>query len=101
MILRSLDFSNSPALHLNISGAELISVREIAEQFGNLMNKKVIFTRQEAETALLVDVSKGHSLLGKPNVKLDQLIKWTAIWVANDHRLLGKSTHFEVRDGKY
>ena len=101
MILRSLEYGNSPASQLNISGAEVISVREIAEQFGNLMNKKVIFSGHEAETALLVDVSKGHTLLGKPNVRVDQLIKWTANWVANDHRLLGKATHFEVRDGKY
>ncbi len=101
MILRSIQFSSSPASHLNISGAELISVAGIARQFGKMMNKKIKLSGTEAESALLVDVSKGHKLLGKPTVELNQVIKWTANWVANNHRLLGKATHFEVRDGKY
>lgn len=101
MILRSVQYCNSPANHLNISGSGLISVAKVAKQFGEIMGKKVKFTGREADSALLVNVSKGHELLGVPKVILDQVIKWTAHWVGNDHRLLGKSTHFEVRDGKY
>lgn len=101
MILRSIQFCNSPANHLNISGAELISVALVAKQLGRIMGKEVKFSGTEADSALLVNVSKGHKLLGDPKVTLDQVIEWTANWVVNDYRLLGKATHFEVRDGKY
>ncbi len=101
MILRSIEYCNSPAKHLNISGAEVISVATIAKQFGRIMGKEVKLTGVEADSALLVNVSEGHKLLGKPKIALDQVIKWTANWIENDHRLLGKATHFEVRDGKY
>ena len=101
MILRSIQFCSSPANHLNISGSEVISVAEVAKRFGEIMGKKVKFSGSEADSALLVNVSKGRELLGAPKVALDQVIEWTAQWVGNDHRLLGKATHFEVRDGKY
>ena len=65
------------------------------------MGKEVKLTGKEADSALLVNVNQGHNLLGKPTVDLDQVIKWTANWVGNNKRLLGKATHFEVRDGKY
>jgi hypothetical protein len=29
------------------------------------------------------------------------VIEWTADWIMEGRRLLGKPTHFEVRDGKY
>ncbi len=101
MILRSLRYCTSPASHLNISGAELISVTEVAKKFGKIMGKEVKFKGVEANSALSVDVSKSIGLLGTSSVGLDQLIEWTAHWVGSGKRLLGKSTHFEVRDGKY
>ena len=101
MILRTIQYCESPAKHLNISGAETISVAKIAKQFGAIMGKEVKLTGKEADSALLVNVNQGHNLLGKPTVDLDQVIKWTANWVGNNKRLLGKATHFEVRDGKY
>ncbi len=101
MILRTIQYCESPAKHLNISGAEMISISEVAKQFGKLMNKEVKLTGKEEDSALLVNVKLGQELLGKPNVALNQVIKWTAEWGGNDHKLLGKPTHFEVRDGKY
>ncbi|MCM4163645.1 MULTISPECIES: NAD(P)-dependent oxidoreductase [unclassified Arenibacter] len=101
MILRSLQFCASPAAHLNISGTQLISVAEVAKKFGQLMGKEVLFRGTEADSALSVNVSKSIGLLGAPKVALDQLVEWTAHWIGTDKRLLGKSTHFEVRDGKY
>jgi nucleoside-diphosphate-sugar epimerase len=101
MILRTVQYCESPANHLNISGAETISVAKIAKQFGEIMGKEVNLKGEEADSALLVDVSQVHNLLGKPTVDLDQVIRWTANWIGNNNRLLGKATHFEVRDGKY
>ena len=101
MILRSIQYCESPAKHLNISGAETISVAKIAKQFGKIMGTEVKLKGVEADSALLVNVSQGHKLLGKPTVDLDEVIRWTANWIGNNKRLLGKATHFEVRDGKY
>lgn len=101
MILRSFQFCKSPAEHLNISGARILSVSNIAKQFGELMDKEVRFTGKEADSALLVNVYKSQKLLGEPRIVSDQVIKWTTDWVVNNKRLLGKATHFEVRDGKY
>ena len=101
MILRSIQYCESPAKHLNISGAETISVAKIAKQFGEIMGTEVKLTGVEADSALLANVSQGHKLLGKPTVDLDEVIRWTANWIGNNKPLLGKATHFEVRDGKY
>ncbi len=101
MILRSLKYCNSPAAILNIAGPEIFTIREVAEKFAELMGKTVKFTGKENETALLGNGQKSYELLAKPQVKLDQLIKWTADWMIAEGRLLGKPTHFESRDGKY
>ena len=42
-----------------------------------------------------------YNLYGKPTVSIDELIRWTANWLMEEKKLLGKPTHFEVRDGKY
>ena len=101
MILRSLQYCTTPAAHLNISGAELISVAEVAKKYGKIMGKEVKLKGAEADSALSVNVSKRLGLLGAPSVDVDRVIEWTAHWIGSDKRLLGKSTHFEVRDGKY
>jgi nucleoside-diphosphate-sugar epimerase len=101
LILQAMQLCQSPAKHLNISGAEIISIREVALRFGDLMNKKVIFTGKEAENALLINVSESHKLLGKPTVQLEQVIDWTANWIMNKKATFGKPTHFQVRDGVY
>ena len=96
-----MQFCASPVAHLYISGTQFISVAEVAKKFGQLMGKEVLFKGTEADSALSVNVSKSIGLLGAPKVALDQLVEWTAHWIGSDKRLLGKSTHFEVRDGKY
>ncbi len=101
MVLRSLQHCESPAEHLNISGSNLVSVAEVAKKFGTLMGKEVKLHGTESDSALLVNVTKSIELLGKPSIGLDQVIEWTATWIRSNKRLLGKSTHFEVRDGKY
>ncbi|MFT4566492.1 MAG: nucleoside-diphosphate-sugar epimerase [Saprospiraceae bacterium] len=101
MILRSIQHCESPAKPLNVSGSEVLSVREIATQFGEIMNKKVTFKGHEAPTALLTDSSIAYELLGRPKVSLNQVIRWSAKWIESKQRLLGKPTHFQEREGKY
>ena len=100
-VLRSLELAKSPAMILNITGSEVLSVRQVALEFGNLFEVEVRFTGQESQTALLSNSNLAYSLLGKPNTPVSSIIEWTAQWMKNDGVLLGKPTHFEVRDGKY
>ncbi len=100
-VLRSLEFASSPARILNITGPETLSVRETALEFGKLMGIEPVFINKEAETALLSNSSEAYRLFGKPVMPVSQVIKWIASWLSDDKKLLGKPTHFEVRDGKY
>ncbi|HCC59352.1 MAG TPA: epimerase, partial [Solibacterales bacterium] len=45
--------------------------------------------------------SKAHQLFGYPSVTVQDLIDWTAHWIVNSGKTLGKPTRFEVRDGKF
>ncbi len=101
MILQTLKFCKSPAMHINVTGPELVSIRETAVKFGKLLNKKVSFTGIENETALLGNAELSFKLFGKPRVTIEKLMEWTAKWITDEKVLLGKPTHFEVRDGKY
>lgn len=100
-VLRSLEHANSPANILNITGPEILSVKEVAEEFGKLFNTKVNFENQEAPTALLNNSKYAYELFGKPKIHVEQVIKWIAGWLSEEKSILGKPTHFEVRDGKY
>ena len=101
MVLRSLTHANTPAWIINITGGEIISVKDVALKFGQLFGKEVHFTGQEAPTALLSNSSLSSEIFGTPKISIDTVIKWTAEWMKDEKRLLGKPTHFEVRDGKY
>ncbi|MDF2376560.1 MAG: NAD(P)-dependent oxidoreductase [Verrucomicrobiales bacterium] len=86
---------------LNVTGEQILSVRDVAGRFAKLFGKPVTITGTEAETAWLNEAGKSHRLFGKPSVSEDTLIEWVADWIQNNRPLLGKPTHFEVRDGKY
>jgi nucleoside-diphosphate-sugar epimerase len=101
MALRSLEHASSPPLVLNFTGPELLSVREVGTQLGKLMGKPVTFKGEECPTALLSNARKAFDLFGKPRISAEQLIRWTADWVARGQPLLGKPTHFESREGKF
>jgi hypothetical protein len=101
VVLRSLEIASTPAKVLNITGPEILSVKEVAERFGKLFNVKPTFTGKEAETALLSNSSDAYRLFGKPRVTIDRVIEWIGAWMNEDKKLLGKPTHFEVRNGKY
>jgi len=101
MALRSIQIASSPARILNITGGETIQVRKVAKEFGRLLGVKPQFIGTEMPTALLNNPGQSFDLFGKPPTSLEQIIKWTAGWVKSNQRLLGKPTHYEVRNGKY
>lgn len=99
--LQAFALATSPPRVLNIAGPELLSVRRIAEQFGRLFEKPVVFTGTEAAEALLSNAQEAHRLFGYPRVSVGQLVQWIAAWVKAGGAHLGKPTHFEVRDGAF
>lgn len=101
VVLRSIDVAESPARVINITGEDVLHVREVAIEFGKLFGVEPKFAGKEAPTALLVNSQEAYNLFGRPKVPIAQVIKWSAEWLKDDKRLLGKPTHFEVRDGKY
>jgi nucleoside-diphosphate-sugar epimerase len=99
--LRSLTLAQSPPFVLNLTGPETLSVRAIAQRFGEIFGKPPILEGEEAPTALLSNAARCHRLLGFPSVTARQMIDWTAHWIKIGGPRLGKPTHFESRDGKF
>lgn len=100
-VLRSLEFAKHPARIINVTGPEILSVREVAVEFGDLLGRKPEFTGTEAPTSLLNNAGEAFRLFGLPEVSVEQVIRWTAHWLSNGLKTLGKPTHYEVRDGNF
>ena len=79
--LRSLLLASSPPTVLNVTGPEIVSIRWLAERFGELLGRKPVFVGEEQPTALLSNASRAHQIFGYPRVSLRQMIEWTAEWV--------------------
>jgi len=101
MTLAALAHTAVPPRIINVAGPEFLRVRDVAEQFGRLMNKPVRFTGQEGTTAFLNNGTEGHRLLGNVSVDVETMIRWTAEWVRRGGESLDKPTHFQVRSGKF
>ena len=101
MSLESLAYATAPPNVLNITGAEILSVRRLAEEFGTRLGKTPLFEGAESNDALLNDSSKAFALFGKPPIATQQMLDWIADWVARGGASLAKPTHFEERAGKF
>jgi hypothetical protein len=99
--LRSLLLADTPPYVLNVTGPELLSVRQAALALGAELGAEPVFSGEEAPTALLSNAAKCHRLFGYPDITPQELIEHTAGWVAGGGPLLGKPTKFERRDGRF
>lgn len=99
--LRALKFCASPPRILNVTGAEAIRVREIAEWFGARFGRDCLLCGEERSSALLSNASLCHSLLGAPSASESILRERVAEWVSAGGESLQKPTHFEVTNGSY
>ncbi|MWG33822.1 NAD-dependent epimerase/dehydratase family protein [Halomarina oriensis] len=98
---RSLEFADSPAKPLNVTGPEILSVRDIAERFADRFDTDVRFDGEEHETALLSDASRCHERYGEPKVSVDEVVDLVASWVEADRPMMDKPTKFHVRSGEF
>jgi hypothetical protein len=99
--LRSLAHCGVPPLTLNLTGPEKLSVRALAGQLGEQMDREPVFSGEEASTALLSDASHCCDLFGPPPLSMDTLIHWVAEWVRQGKASFGLPTHFEEWEGKF
>jgi nucleoside-diphosphate-sugar epimerase len=99
--LRALRHGEVPAMPLNVSGPETVSVRAVAHAFARRFGTPATVVGEEAPTAWLCNTARAAGLFGYPSVPLDRMIDWTADWLQRGMGSLGKPTHFEVRSGTY
>jgi len=100
-IVKSFSLCQTPAKVINLTGPDVLSVRDIAIRLGQLMGTTPKFNGTESPNALLGDASEMMSMFGKPAISPEQIIEWVAWWVKHDCESLGKPTKFEKRNGKF
>lgn len=101
MIVQALDHVSETTAVLNVTGAKIMSIRDIANWFGERFQRPALVTGSETPTAWLNNAKRSHALFGAPSVDEETLMHWVADWLEAGGPTLGKPTHFEVRDGKF
>lgn len=99
-ILRCLRHCEIPSAPINITGPEVVSVYELALQFGMIFGKTPKFKGSEQDT-IVVNGDLAADLFGYPSVPLRKMVAWVADWAVNKKPLFGKPSKFEVRTGKF
>jgi nucleoside-diphosphate-sugar epimerase len=99
--IRSFKHCDVPAKILNITGPETVSIKWLAQQFGEVFKKQPVFINEPQAKALLSNASEAHKLFGYPRVTLRQMITITATWLENGGQVWAKDTHFQERNGKF
>jgi nucleoside-diphosphate-sugar epimerase len=96
-----LPHAASPPFVVNVTGRQVLSVRDLAVRLGDHLGRRPVFAGEEATDALLSDTSRMASLFQPPEVSLDAMLAWVAAWVRDGRPLLGRPTHFEERAGRF
>ncbi len=99
--IRSLLVAGSPAVRLNVTGPEIVSIAYAARQLGRYLGREPVFSGEPSTQAFISNAGICHERFGYPEVTLNTLIRWQAEWILDGGRKLGKPTHFEEREGKY
>lgn len=99
--IQCLEHVASPPKILNVTGPREVSIREVAERFGQIFGKKPVLTGTPAPTAWLAEASESLRLFGPVTKSLDDMVALIAEHLRAGGHLLGKPTHFETRDGKF
>ncbi|MEI7871433.1 MAG: NAD(P)-dependent oxidoreductase [Alphaproteobacteria bacterium] len=99
--LRCLAHATTPTTPINVTGPETFEVAKVAAEFGKLLGKTPKFSGKPSPTGWINNAARMVKEFGKPSVPLQQMITWTADWLARDMTTLNKPTHYEVRDGQY
>lgn len=99
--LRCLAYCDTPTSPINVSGPDILAVRDLAAKLGTRLGRTPIIVGKEEPTAWITDTSQAVRMFDRPIVDSEKLIDWTADWIARSMPSLGKPTKYEVRDGRY
>ncbi|MFM9080755.1 MAG: NAD-dependent epimerase/dehydratase family protein [Opitutaceae bacterium] len=100
-VIRALDLTATPPAPVNITGADILPVRKLAEGFGELLGRPARFTGIEAPTAWLNNAAAAHRRFGAPPTSVGHMQRWIAAWLLAGGGNWGKPTGFESRDGHF
>ena len=99
--IRSLGLAGTPPRRLNITGPEIVSIRWLAQRFGERFGTEPKFLGTESGTAYVLDGSKLQQAFGFPRTTLAQMIDRVAGWVEASGPVIGKPTKFQQRNGQF
>ncbi len=99
--IQCLSHTSSPPMALNVTGLERVSIRDLAQRFGERLGRPAIITGTESPTAWIWDATRSYELFGPPSLSLEEMIEATADWLQHGGETIGKPTHFEVQDGQF
>lgn len=100
-LARSFPLCESPARIINLTDGDILSVRGIAQQLGEIMGVTPLFEGKECETALLGDATECLKVFGPPSVPPATIVAWVAHWVTQGGKTLNKPTKYESRTGAF
>jgi len=98
--LLCLEHCTVPADILNVTGAETLQVKDVAETLGKHLEKTVNFCGEPGK-AYLSDATESVRRFGYPAMSVEAMIEATASWIKKDGISLNKPTHFEISNGEY
>jgi nucleoside-diphosphate-sugar epimerase len=99
--IRALHYCSVPSKILNVTGPETLSVRWLAEEFGNMFGQTPEFINQEQPDALLSNAAASFRLFGYPKTTLKQIMELLVMWINQGGKTLNKPTHFQEREGQF
>jgi len=100
-LARIMPLCANPVSVLNMTGQDVIAVRDVAEAFGAKLGVEPIFEGSESVTALLGDATRLFKIMGPPPTLLIQIVEWVSRWVEVGGPSLGKPTKYESRGGVF
>lgn len=100
-IIQSVQLAASPAVPINITGPDTLSVRWLATEFGRLFGVAPVIVGEEKPTAWLSNAGWSHARFGRPAHDIAHMMRNVADWLKGGGETWGKPTGFEIRDGKF
>jgi nucleoside-diphosphate-sugar epimerase len=99
--IEALPRAGTPPFVVNVTGHEILSVRELANRFAARLGVPPRFDGAEGSDALLSNTERMRATFAAPEVHVDEMIERVAHWIETGGTVLGKPTHFETRDGRF
>jgi nucleoside-diphosphate-sugar epimerase len=96
-----LPHATTPPFVVNVTGRDVLSVRDLATRLGERLGSTPAFVGDEAPDALLSNTDRMASTFAPPEVPLESMLDWVGTWVAEGRPLLDRPTHFEERAGRF